>query len=143
MKSFILSKRLNNDITNVSKNDTRIDKFNLNFTRMNIDVNEMGSNIDRNDGKWIFTMMNLPIISIHNRFLDSSILDRTAIDVDFAVFIRSEGQGTITNDSINGEIGLIKTDWAKLLCSIFFENLDYSGLDIIGWGKIMDYFPIF
>ena len=143
MKSFILSKRLNNDITNVSKNDTRIDKFNLNFTRMNIDVNEMGSNIDRNDGKWIFTMMNLPMISIHNRFLDSSILDRTAIDVDFTVFIGSEGKGTITYNSIDREIGLIKIYRTKLLCSIFFENLYYSRLNIISRREVMDYFTIF
>jgi hypothetical protein len=99
---------------------------------MNVDVDKITSDIDSNDGKRIFPMMDLSTISVHDRFLESSILDGTSIDIEFAVFIWSECECTIADDTIDDEIIMLMRDSMKLWSSFFFEDLSYSTLDIGG-----------
>ena len=71
-------------------------------------------------------MMDLSTITFHDRFLDRSILDRTTIDIDLAIFTRSEGQSAIANYSIDGDIIMVMTDGMKLVIPVFFEYLQNS-----------------
>lgn len=77
-------------------------------------------------------MMYLSTISVHDRFLECSVLDRTSVDIEFAIFIRPEGECAIADDTIDDEIVMFMSDGVELWSSFFFEDLSYSALDIGG-----------
>gem|GEM_PF-5738214 len=143
LKNLICSETVLYCVEESSKDYTWIDKFDLNLTRMDVDVDKITGNIDCNDSQRIFTMMNLPTISIHYGFLKSSILNRTAIDIEFTIFIRSKSECTIADYTIDDQITMLIVDSMKLLSSFFPENLYYSILDIIRRRKVVDDFSVF
>lgn len=99
---------------------------------MDIDINDITGDIDSDDSERIFAMSDLSMIAIHDRFLQCSVLDRTAIDIDFAVFVWSEGECSIADDTIDDDIVVVVIDAIELMWSIFFESLEDSGLHITG-----------
>lgn len=138
MKYFIVSQCLFYAGFKRRENGSWINKFDLEFTRMDVDINHVTWHIDIDDSKRIFAMSYLSMITIHYCLLQSSVLDWSAVYINLAILVRTEGERGVADYSIDDNIRLIVIDAVQLLRSIFFEQLDDSGLNIVGNRKIMD-----
>ena len=52
-----------------SEDSSGIEEFDLEFARMDIDIDHVAGDVDTNDRKWIFAMSDLSMIAVHDRFL--------------------------------------------------------------------------